>query len=1017
MLRQFLRDDKGAVVIWTFGCNHQAFRDSARRGLDSALDVVAGLKALRIEQRHAGSRGRSSVSSSYAATLRPVVGLTSGTAYCGVVGSAYRCEYAVLGPAVNLAARLMCMCHKKEVELLVNDALKEQLFKQQQQTNDESADEYAFAPFPAMAVKGYNEPVVFYHATPVSGRATAIARNRPPSEWLNVDLQQRMRRSSRASVGPDDVNLSAALDPDGGDHASYYLAADDPVNPMTTPRKNGGVALTLVRWLGTGRGRKGSAEGGSGDVTSQSRSAEASRRLRLQVLAAEQFSASLPSASSLSSDLPSAGRANEGTIDGGGVLARFSKERRQSAARARFGQSGANEVGGGVEMEAMVLSMLDSLSLRDQMVLKVSSAIALVGTTSDHLHNAAASHHGREGLRRISTVLDNPEFPRSVLINTFPGSAKVVDAAILTSLREFIVRVGDDDHSKANNSRRRSSQQLAAQAATTPSDVPANEESLSEAGDSAAIVALLEEDGDDIIEGLSPADNDDVDDADSNAYDEDNDDDDDAFEEDMRSRDGDAAAASSSSSSSSSSSRQHKEVVYQFRSGHTADIVYNLMLRAQRQRIHGQIAAWYERVRGLQQQQRSMTSHYQQQLDDKKSSSNSSNSHHSSYSLQRDLIGPLAFHYLKAGELALAKEHLIAAGRVAVDRADYDAAAAHFHECLALCDSVDPNDSSSSSSSSGSNNKKSIGGAAASFSNAASGSNRSNNTSSSGGWDARKGDKSQKILVRTPRSRRLRDLEATGRARRFLDDMENGYLCDALFWLAQVQTRYGARLGGSGLGGGSKNGDFDLDDDALDAISDSDSDDEEDEDGVSGGSYSLLEVARFSEDVRPKALLKRALVLQSIRLMHRVIARLRTSTIAVYFGHWRMEAFYHSDDHENSGDLHPVPVFHRTASSRRRSSASRGKSLSSVSGGGSGDGGGIVAVRREKTARRSSLPGRVKGKPERQQQQNNTSITPTALASFHANNRRTARLRAQLAWVLVAGGTREMLRYGATIER
>ena len=142
MLRQFLRDDKGAVVIWTFGCNHQAFRDSARRGLDSALDVVAGLKALRIEQRHAGSRGRSSVSSSYAATLRPVVGLTSGTAYCGVVGSAYRCEYAVLGPAVNLAARLMCACEKHGVEILCNDDLYDELV----QHHDKSFSFTAFPP-------------------------------------------------------------------------------------------------------------------------------------------------------------------------------------------------------------------------------------------------------------------------------------------------------------------------------------------------------------------------------------------------------------------------------------------------------------------------------------------------------------------------------------------------------------------------------------------------------------------------------------------------------------------------------------------------------------------------------------------------------------------------------------------------------------------------------------------------------------------------------------------------------
>jgi class 3 adenylate cyclase len=49
--------------------------------------------------------------------------VTSGTAYCGLVGASYRCEYALMGPAVNLAARLMCKCEEKGVELLCNDQL------------------------------------------------------------------------------------------------------------------------------------------------------------------------------------------------------------------------------------------------------------------------------------------------------------------------------------------------------------------------------------------------------------------------------------------------------------------------------------------------------------------------------------------------------------------------------------------------------------------------------------------------------------------------------------------------------------------------------------------------------------------------------------------------------------------------------------------------------------------------------------------------------------------------------
>ena len=39
MVRQFIRDDKGAVIIWTFGLTQQAFLDSPTRALRTALEV------------------------------------------------------------------------------------------------------------------------------------------------------------------------------------------------------------------------------------------------------------------------------------------------------------------------------------------------------------------------------------------------------------------------------------------------------------------------------------------------------------------------------------------------------------------------------------------------------------------------------------------------------------------------------------------------------------------------------------------------------------------------------------------------------------------------------------------------------------------------------------------------------------------------------------------------------------------------------------------------------------------
>jgi len=76
------------------------------------------------------------------------------------VGARYRCEYSVMGPSVNLAARLMCACDGKGVELLCNDALHDLVIS----TGGHAP--FTFEAFDPVKVKGYNEPVVFYHPSP-----------------------------------------------------------------------------------------------------------------------------------------------------------------------------------------------------------------------------------------------------------------------------------------------------------------------------------------------------------------------------------------------------------------------------------------------------------------------------------------------------------------------------------------------------------------------------------------------------------------------------------------------------------------------------------------------------------------------------------------------------------------------------------------------------------------------------------------------------------------------------------
>eukprot|EP00741_Cyanophora_paradoxa_P020245 tig00021238_g19539.t1 len=87
VVRAFFRDDKGFVALVTFGTAGAAHADDPLRACAAAV---------RIREAFAAE-----------ALGRVSVGLCTGRAFCGLVGDESRCEYNVLGDAVNRAARLM----------------------------------------------------------------------------------------------------------------------------------------------------------------------------------------------------------------------------------------------------------------------------------------------------------------------------------------------------------------------------------------------------------------------------------------------------------------------------------------------------------------------------------------------------------------------------------------------------------------------------------------------------------------------------------------------------------------------------------------------------------------------------------------------------------------------------------------------------------------------------------------------------------------------------------------------
>jgi hypothetical protein len=144
-LRQFVVDDKGCVAIGCFGLSGSSNQNNCVQAVEYALSLRTLLQTL-------GCRSAS--------------GITLGRLYCGLVGAGSRCEYAVMGSSVNLAARLMAagaksllhdsdggLSSKAGHNLLADVSV--HLMTQQQ---------FHYLTLPPITAKGYVQPVPVFAA-------------------------------------------------------------------------------------------------------------------------------------------------------------------------------------------------------------------------------------------------------------------------------------------------------------------------------------------------------------------------------------------------------------------------------------------------------------------------------------------------------------------------------------------------------------------------------------------------------------------------------------------------------------------------------------------------------------------------------------------------------------------------------------------------------------------------------------------------------------------------------------
>ena len=202
-LRQFILDDKGLVLICTFGLRGSIFPDMvAQRALPFSLSIHRAL------EEELG--------------IKSTMGATLGKVYCGVVGGLERHEFAVLGPSVNLAARLMAS--DKNPGILVDKTVR--LF----------TNKVFFKPLPAVQAKGYDEPVPIFEPMKQASSRSESEGHRMQSKRNFVgragELKQIMRMAKEVTLHDSISKLLLVTATSGSGKSTLMVQATELVRAM-----------------------------------------------------------------------------------------------------------------------------------------------------------------------------------------------------------------------------------------------------------------------------------------------------------------------------------------------------------------------------------------------------------------------------------------------------------------------------------------------------------------------------------------------------------------------------------------------------------------------------------------------------------------------------------------------------------------------------------------------------------------------------------------------------------------
>ncbi len=145
--------DKGTVALAAFGLPPRAHEDDPARGIRAALEIEEAIADL---------------------DLRSAVGIATGTVFSGPIGGSERRDVAVVGDAVNLAARLM----QAAVDDILCDA-----------TTAAAYDSIEYDELAAMPIKGKTDPVPVFR--PLGDLPRVIRRRSERAVFVGRQLERK----------------------------------------------------------------------------------------------------------------------------------------------------------------------------------------------------------------------------------------------------------------------------------------------------------------------------------------------------------------------------------------------------------------------------------------------------------------------------------------------------------------------------------------------------------------------------------------------------------------------------------------------------------------------------------------------------------------------------------------------------------------------------------------------------------------------------------------------------------